>query len=75
MLFVAGQYKPKKIDVNSLGYQELRTHPYIQHHVAMALLAYRNAHGRFSSIDDVYNIISVGRKKAERLSPYLTFND
>ena len=75
MLFVAGQYKPKKIDVNRLGYQELRTHPYIQHDVAKALLAYRNVHGRFSSIDDVYNIISVGREKAERLSPYLTFND
>ena len=75
MLFVAGPYKPKKIAINSLGYQELRAHPYIQHDIAKALLAYRNAHGRLSSIDDVYNIISVGREKAERLSPYLTFND
>ena len=75
MLFIAGQYEPKKIAVNRLGYHELRTHPYIQHDVAKALIAYRNAHGRFSSIDDVYKIISVGREQAEKLSPYLTFND
>ena len=75
MVFVAGQYEPKQVAVNRLGYQDLRTHPYIQHDVAKALLAYRNAHGRFSSMDDVYNIISVGREKAERLSPYLTFKD
>ena len=75
LLFIDERFVPVKIDVNQAGYTELRKHPYFTHSVAKAILAYRGAHGNFKSIDDIYNIISVGGEEVKRCSPYVSFSD
>lgn len=75
MLFVSDQFKPSRIDVNKAEYKDLRKHPYFTHTIVKSLLAYRKAHGLFSSIEQVEKIISIERDEIRKIAPYLSFSD
>ena len=74
LLFISEQFQPKKINVNSAEYKDLRRHPYITHAFAKSLLAYRKAHGIFQSLEDLKGILSLEHHEINKVSSYLTIN-
>ncbi len=62
----------KKININSANVEELKTHPYIRYNLANPIVAYRSAHGSFSSIEDLKKIMIITEEVYQRISPYLT---
>jgi competence ComEA-like helix-hairpin-helix protein len=64
----------KKIKINNAGKDELKTHPYIRWELADVLIAFRNAHGSFSSAEDLSKIDMIDDDMLNRIMPYISFN-
>ncbi|MBK8656104.1 MAG: helix-hairpin-helix domain-containing protein [Haliscomenobacter sp.] len=65
---------PKKLAINLLGEEELKSHPYIGYKLAKTLTAYRQHHGPFRSVEDLFPIQAASREAWEKLGPYLDFS-
>ena len=64
----------RKININNAGKDELKTHPYIRWELADVLIAFRNAHGSFSSAKDLSKIDMIDDDMLNRIMPYISFN-
>jgi len=60
------------INLNTASIQELERLPGIGEAYARRVIAYRDEHGAFTSIDDLMNVKGIGPKKLEKLRLYLT---
>ena len=60
------------ISLNRATQTELETLPGIGEKKAQAILAYRNAHGRFRSCEELLEVEGIGEATLEGLLPYLT---
>jgi hypothetical protein len=60
------------IHINTAGLNALAAHPYIKYPAARAIMAYRNAHGPFRSLQDLVQILSLPPGWLEKAAPYLT---
>jgi competence protein ComEA len=60
------------VNLNTAGRDELVGLPGIGPAMAGRIIAYRNLHGKFISVDDLSNVKGIGKKKLERLRPYCT---
>ena len=69
--FVAKAHSPKTINLNAATVEELRTHPYMTSNLARAIVAYREQHGRFESIEELKQIKIINPEQYEKLRPYL----
>lgn len=58
-------------DVNRASVAELRQVPGVSPATAAAIVAHREAHGPFASVDDLAAVPGVGAEGVERLRPYL----
>ena len=67
--FVAGPVKT--ILVNSCSYQELVSHPYIDHAEAKAILGFVKAVRPFSSLSEIEDLNEVSSIKFRKIVPYL----
>lgn len=72
--FVASDFVPDRIAVNTAGLPELSTHPYLSKAIAQAIVAYRFQHGEFASIEDLGNIQALDVQTIQKIAPYLEFN-
>lgn len=66
---------PKKItliDINTESLEALRLHPYFGYRTAQALIAYRNQHGNYNSLEEIQQIISIDEKIYRKIMQYLT---
>lgn len=61
----------RKININTATIDELKAHPYIKWSLANPLIAYRNEHGAFATIEDIKKIPSVTDELFNKLAPYL----
>lgn len=61
----------KKISLNRADSTELKSLPGIGPEMAHRILAYRQSHGSFNSLEEVRKVPGLGRKKFERIKPYL----
>lgn len=61
-----------KIKLNEVTESDLSAHPYISFKDAKSLIRYRDQHIQFSSLEEIYSIFSIDRKRAEKFIPYLT---
>jgi len=61
----------KKININTATTNELKSHPYIKWNIANALIAYRNAHGAFYSIEEIKKIMIITDDIYKKVAPYL----
>src|SRR5688572_11769085 len=61
----------RKFNINSASADELKTHPYIRWPIANAIVAYRQEHGVFTSIEDIRKIMVITNDDYKRISPYL----
>jgi competence ComEA-like helix-hairpin-helix protein len=62
----------KKLKVNQLSLAELR-HPYLKFAQARAIIAYREQHGNFKSIEDLKQIKILDETTIQKIEPYLEF--
>ncbi len=62
----------KKIHINAADVELLKTHPYIRYNLANTIVAYRSAHGSFSSIEELKKIMIITEEVYQKISPYLT---
>jgi len=72
--FIAENFKPKVIEINTATEKDLATHPYIKYAIAKAITAYRFQHGSFKSVDDLTKIAIIDKPTFEKIKPYLSLN-
>lgn len=63
----------KKINVNFATYEEMKKHPYLNHVVASTIVAYRQKHGNYKSINDLKNVGTINDELLAKLSSYVMF--
>lgn len=68
---VASQ-KGNKVNLNTADLSELQTISGIDQKRAQDILDYREANGKFNSVDDLKNVSGVGAKTLEKLKEYVT---
>lgn len=61
-----------KININTATKEALSAHPYINWKLANAVVAYREQHGAFQSIEDLKKIMILDDQVLNQLRPYLT---
>lgn len=62
----------RKINLNTASVEDLDKHPYISGKQAKLMVAYRQQHGAFISVDDLLKIAAFSDKKwLEKVRPYL----
>ncbi len=61
----------KKISLNTATWDELNEHPYIESKQARWIIAFREQHGRFRSVEELLQIIELKKDWLEKVRPYL----
>lgn len=69
--FIAEDFTPRKIDLNTADETEFSAHPYIKKSVAKAIVAYRFQHGKFSDIEQLKKLTLISAEEIEKIRPYL----
>lgn len=64
----------RRILINSVEMEELSAHPYISYGESKVLIAYRNQHGKFESIEDLKKIKIFKPEWVVKISPYISFD-
>ncbi len=62
----------KKININLASVDELKAHPYIRWNLAKPIVAYRNEHGPYESVEDIKKVMAVTEDVYKKILPYLT---
>lgn len=65
--------KIRKLQVNTAGKEELKSHPYIRWSLAGMLINYRSHHGPFNAVDDLKKMENMDDSVLSRIAPYLSF--
>ncbi|WP_296700853.1 helix-hairpin-helix domain-containing protein [Algoriphagus sp.] len=63
----------RKIEINNIEISDLAKHPYFSYSEAKVILAYKNQHGDYKSVDDLKGIIIFKPEWIHKIGPYLTF--
>ncbi len=64
-----------KRNINSLTFDELRIHPYINYKEAKIIVNFRKQHGDFQSIKDIQKIKLITPEIFRKIAPYFKTND
>lgn len=67
--------EPPRVDLNTATAEELCTLPGIGEVLAARILAYREAHGPFGSLEELDNVSGIGEKLVEALRGVVTLGD
>ena len=65
----------KKIRINHIDQDALSEFPYINKKQSQTIINYRNQHGNFKDINDIFNIKSFDKEFIEKIEPYLDFRE
>ena len=71
--FVAPGFAPQAVNVNTATFDEMYLHPYIGKPKARLIVAYRQQHGPFRSIEDLKKVPVLKPEDVEKMRPYLRF--
>ena len=71
--FVAAGFAPQGVNVNAAPFDELYLHPYIGKPKARLIVAYRQQHGPFHTLEDVKKVPVLKPEDVEKLRSYLRF--
>ncbi len=63
--------REKKIDINTMGKEELLKLPGVGEKLAERIIKYRETHGPFRDIDELKNVSGIGDKKLKEIKDYL----
>lgn len=70
-IFLSDSLPDRYIHLNSDSLSVLSAHPYIRRKSASGIIAYRNSHGHFSSVDEIAKLPFVTEEMFRKLAPYL----
>jgi len=65
--------KIKKIDLNTISFNQLRIFPYLSYKQVNAIIEYRKQHGNYTSMADLKNIVLLDEGILRKIEPYLSF--
>lgn len=65
--------KVKKININTISFNQLRIFPYLGYKQVNAIVQYRTQHGNYNSIADMKNIVILDDGILSKIEPYLNF--
>ena len=65
--------KIKKININTISFDQLRIFPYLNYKQVNAIIQYRAQHGNYSTIADMKNIAILDEGILRKIEPYLKF--
>jgi len=65
--------KVKKIDINTVSFNQLRLFPYLSYNQVNAIIQYRVQHGKYSSPADIKNIVLLDDRTLHLIEPYINF--
>jgi DNA uptake protein ComE-like DNA-binding protein len=71
--FVKENASLQKISVNMATFEELNAHPYISPKEASIMVDYRKQHGKYTSLESLYQIRALNKATLDKLRPYLSF--
>lgn len=71
-LLVIDTLMVRRIPINTCTVEELAAHPYIRWKLAKPLIAYRQQHGPFATLDDIRGCHLIDGAAFRKLAPYLT---
>lgn len=63
----------RKIKINKVEFEELKTHPYLKYKQSNAIIQYRKQHGNYNDATDLSKIVLLNAEVIQRISPYLSF--
>lgn len=75
LAFIAPDFLPDRIDLNTADEKQLDAHPYVNRQEARAIVAYRFQHGRFTSVSDLVLLPIFDEEKVRRLGPYFRIGE
>ncbi|HDP76178.1 MAG TPA: helix-hairpin-helix domain-containing protein [Bacteroidales bacterium] len=61
----------RKINLNLIKYEDLRTHPYVNDYQAKAIIYYRSQKGNIKTLDELWQNKLLPRERFEKLKHYL----
>ena len=64
-----------QLDLNSATADELAAHPYIDKRIARLIVAYRDQHGPYRSVNDLLQIHLIDEALLQKMAPYLVVNE
>jgi competence ComEA-like helix-hairpin-helix protein len=70
-LLLTGAFLVKKININTASLDELKAHPYIRFTIAKSIIAYREQHGVYSTMEDLKKLVLMTEDIYAKVSPYL----
>jgi competence protein ComEA len=73
--FIAQNFTPKQIDMNTADERQLASHPYIKKFMARAIVAYRFQHGKFTDVEDLRKLNLLQPEDIDKILPYLKINE
>jgi len=65
--------KVKKININTVSFNQLRLFPYLNYNQVNAIIQYRTQHGNYNSLVDMKNIVLLDNETLHKTEPYLNF--
>jgi DNA uptake protein ComE-like DNA-binding protein len=63
----------KRININSISFEQLRIFPYLNYKQVNAIIQFRVQHGNYNSIADIKNIAILDEVILRKIEPYLAF--
>lgn len=60
------------VNINTVTAEELGELAILSETQIQNLIAYREEHGAFTSVDEIMNVKGIGRKTYEKIAPYIT---
>lgn len=69
--YIARSFRPKQLDINTVSFQTLVRHPYLDYEQVKALVRYREKQGDFGEVGDVVKLKLLDGDAFERVRPYL----
>lgn len=67
--------EPQKVNINTAGMEKLQSLPGIGPAYAARIIKYRIKHGRFTDIEQLKEIKGIGKKRLEKLQPFVKLKD
>ncbi len=68
--FTVNRNKIKKLDINTVEYEDLKDFPYLSYKQMNALIQYRKQHGNYETFDELANVAILDELTLKQIKPY-----
>jgi competence protein ComEA len=69
--FIAEDFTPRKINLNTANETEFSAHPYIKKSIAKAIVAFRFQHGNFTDVQELKRLTLLKAEEIDKILPYI----